>query len=383
MLFRSFAHWLLIIFGSVVLVVCLLVAAELNLLGPTAHAWVASAADEASRIYGIYGREIDFAAKVIGATGTAVGAAWTVYKGWHYAESNLPRRIEDAAFRRKQATVDGRPATIAALAAPLIDLPERSEAYPLLRWWRWIHDPAKWAVASGHDRVDSQSKDLKILTAGRVNCRAALVSSHLELGAAMSFQHCGIEALEVFRKAVRLDRSDADALELAGRQAFALKRMSVAQGYFSALADVCVHDSKVERRLRAMRFQAEALKSGTPAEQVQARNLLKAVIAILTQPNALDGVVRSRELCLAQGQLADVQTIRNTLHSARSAFSQASAWLNQLDQASGSAIRKWLKDIDARLTQAECDRDLDNESDEDGDGDGTVSDPPKPGDGAA
>jgi plasmid stability protein len=117
------------------------------------------------------------------------------------------------------------------------------------------------------------------------------------------------------------------------------------------------------------------MKNGTTSDQAEARNILRAAIALLTQPNDLQYAIKARELCLAQGQLADVQMNRNALHSARSALNQAFAHLRQLV---GEDIRGWLTDIDSRLMRAERDRDQDHEKDEERTDDGLTSKPPEP-----
>lgn len=365
MLFRSFAHWLLLIFGVVVLVILLVTAAAIGLLGQPADALVAWCAAQFDHLYLPNKEPIDMAIAYIGAVGTALGAAWTVHTGWHYAERNLPKRVAEAAIRWKEHTEKQRLASIEGLGHHAIAVPFDPAPGPLARWFGWIHDPTRWTLESEKERAKRYAEDFQMLTSGRVNCRATLITAHLEYGAHLSRRQRGAEALGEFLKALRLNRTDPDALELAGRQAFALKQSGVAQRYFETLAEVCLNEAKIERRLRAMRFQAEVMKGGMPDEQVKARNILKAAIAVLTQPNALDTSTKAREFCLAYGQLADVQMVRNTLHSARSALNQAFTRLNQLDQTLRLDLGKWLNDIDQRLRQAERDRDRDHETNED------------------
>jgi tetratricopeptide (TPR) repeat protein len=384
MLFYGFAYRLIFLFGLIVLTVVLVLAAKFGWLGETLGGLVTQVLTPAQEFYLQNRNDIELTAKIVGAVGTALGAAWTVYVGWHYAERNLPKRIEDFNARWKDDVEAERPRTILALANGIsIAIEVDGKPSFLKRLMHFVHDPSRWELAKS-ERVLAQCKDdFKVLTTSRVRCRAQLVSAHLDAGARFSLSGKSADALDRFEQAVRINSSDMDALELAARQAFAHGQTVLAGKYLEKLAGAAATSGHVCRRSKAMRFHAEVLKGGGERDRMRARDTLKAAIAILRAPDVRDEKAKELELCLVHGQLADVQSIRNTLHGARTALNQANAHHNQLHPASRREVKEWLDEIDRRLTQAERDRDKDDERNEDGDKDAPTSDTPHPADGAS
>ena len=121
-----------------------------------------------------------------------------------------------------------------------------------------------------------------------------------------------------------------------------------------------------------MRFQAEILKVGSGGEPMQARNALKRAIELLEDARAIDEATRAHELCLAQGQLADVQMLRNVLTGARTALARACAQCDRLDSESKSHMKSWLDGLDSRL------KELTQENDSEHDGDAADADDAAP-----
>jgi len=370
MLFSSFGHRVLLIFGFFLTATTAVVAAKIGWLGDRPHQLIEEAWEPLQDFYDAQRQVLNPAFWLIGFSGSLLAAIWTVHKGWHYAERNLPSRINNFNARWKAEIEEHRPQHIPALVDGIsIALPVDPLPNTLKRLILWFHDPSGWALARSRELASRYEDDLSVLTTSRVRCRAQLISAHLDVGARLSRARKSQEALDQFEKALRFNRSDMDALELAARQAHASNQPVNACRHLDALAEAAATSGNVLRRTRALRFKAEVLKGGLDAQRVEARNTLKSVVEILRAADVPDGNSKTLELCLTYGLLADVQTLRNTLSGARTALNQATARFNQLDRASNTQIYDWLEGIVSRLAQAEHDRDRDNEKDEGGQND--------------
>ena len=387
MLFRSFAHWVLISFGLFILLASgtalTLIAAKMQWLSEGTTLWIVWAQDSLAHLYRPNEVEIDWATKVMGAGATVLGAVWTIHKGWHYAERNLPKRIDDFNKRLEEASKLGRPASMAALAdGASIAMPVYAEPTWFERAFYVIFNP-RWQRAQNAQRgVDWQKNALSVFTSSRLRCRTVLVTALLEHGAELSRGRQGQQALDAFREALRLSRSDLDALELAGRQAFVLDQRADALEHFQTMEGVAARQVAVVRQARAMRFQAEILKVGSGGEPMQARNALKRAIELLEDARAIDEATRVHELCLAHGQLADVQMLRNVLTGARTALTRACAQCDRLDSKSKSHMKSWLDDLDRRINELVQENDSENDADPADADDAASSQTPQPYDGA-
>jgi tetratricopeptide (TPR) repeat protein len=375
MLFRSFGYWLLIIFSAFVLLVSVFVSSKMGLLGEPARTWAIWVLSEFYTLYLPNKDEIEFAVKAIGAMGTALGAAWTIHKGWHYAEIRLPARLAEFNERWKLKLEQDLPTRIPALA-DVISIAFEPVPVPsfLMRLVSWIHDPRQWALARGREIVTNSREDLKLLTASRIRCQAELVLAHLDVAAHLSRAGKSDDALNEFKEALKVSSTDVHALELTARQAFALGQSGLARQHLQKLAKLSERSGDVLRRARAMRFEAEILKGGGHGEPEQARDTLKAVIEILRDTSVKNDKGKSIELCLAYGQLADVQRLRSVLFAARNALDLAHEHCERLDHGSQNRTTQWLDDIDKRLKIAEQGRDRENETSDDA----PPSESPKP-----
>lgn len=358
MLFNSFAHRLLLTFGFVVLVVVAVFAAKIGLLGDlmqTRVAWMLS------QLHGFYDEnrsDLDFAAKLIGAVGTALGAAWTVHKGWHYAERSLPERLNDLNARWRDESIERRPRDIPALAQVFsIAAPAAAEPGPLMRMVLWFHDTARKALIASESELEDHKSEFCVLTSSRVRCRAEVITSHLVVGSHLARSNRSQEALDTYEKSLRFNRADLDALELSAKQAFALNFRERACRHLEALADAAARAGKPIRRARAMRFLAEVLKGGKESERELARETLVAILDALDDINVRSSDEKELELGLANVQLADVQITRGKLRAARTALTAAKVHLANAGSLAGQDARNQLKAATDRLGQADKDKD--------------------------
>lgn len=383
MLFRSFAHWLLVIFSLTVLATLAIVAGELGLLGETVRSFIDGAWLAFRQFYDPRSFIFDPAIKWIGFVGTALGAGWTVHKGWHYAEQNLPTRLNEYNARLQQLLEKQRPLDTLPLAHAISMTPDPpvGEGH-FHRFLRRFYDPDEGAVVQAQGERDEFRNHYNVLTSTSLRCRTQLITAHLALGSQLKKARREADALNAFEDALRIDRNEKNALELAAKQAFALNRRAEAKRHLNALRTAAERGRDPVRRARAMRFLAELLKGGESDKQVEARNTLTTSIAALYETD-IDADDLNRELALAYGHLADVQMVRNKLFAARTALNRSMPYAGRIPPPFGNEVSEWLATIENRLTQSENDRARDKEEGEDTDSDKLPSDPPEPANGAA
>lgn len=358
MLFASFAHRLLLVFGLFVIAAVAVLAAKIGWLGELPKAWVVWALLPLQEFYAENKDDLDFAAKVVGVLGTMLGAAWTVHKGWHYAERNLPDRLNDFNARWKEDVITVRPevapslAQVASVVQPFFEQP---------RWLRrltlWVHDPAQKQLIKREEAVAKCKAEFDVLTSSKVRCRTELITACLALGSQIVrvSPDRGQQALDAFKKALSFNSTDLDALELAAKQAFALNLRQQACRYLNDLAEAAEGRNPI-RQARALRFHAEILHGGQRADRELAREKLLAAISSLTGADARDFEVRETELALANEQLAAIQITRERFYAARTALAAAKRHFGNLSTQAAREGMGRVQDLERRLAQAEKDK---------------------------
>ena len=361
MLFSSFAHRLLLTFGLVVLAALAVFAAKVGLLGAHAQAWVAWILSNLYQFYGENQGDLDFAAKAIGAVGTAVGAAWTVHKGWHYAERNLPARLDELNARWKDAVIRSRIDVVPALSQ-IVSIAPPIAVRPRLLWrlFSWLVDTDQEELLRCSQKLDKHEAELRVLTSSRDRCRAEVMTGYLELGARLA--RCapdnGQGALNVFKKPLEFYSKDIDALDLSARQAFSLGFDQPAFKYLSKLAVAAAEANEQIRHFRALRFQAEILHGrDNQASWANARAKLAGIIASLTGADGLEPGARNCELALAHELLAHVQITREKFTAARTELNAARELFQVAPKPCGPEGLKRLDTLSKRLDEAERDKD--------------------------
>lgn len=362
MLFRSFAHWLLVIFSLTLLAILAVGAGELGLLGEAFRGVIDQAWQLFQDFYEPRSFVLDPAVKVIGFAGTVLGAVWTVHKGWHYAEQNLPKRLKEYnEQRRGQTIVDRR--GIPALARVVSIAPQTfPELSPLLKLVHWIYDPDRRALDLYEKDLELRTKEFEVLSNTRVRLRAEVITAHLARGAQLArvSPDRGNDALDTFKKAISFNRSDLDALELAAKQYFALNNRKNSRDHLSALANAAEKAGDSVRQARAFRFHAETLEVAQRADRELARGLLAEAISLLQAANVRDVGARDVELGLAHLQLAEVQIYRERFYAARAALNSARILVGGSELP---GVRGRLKEIESRLRKTERDPENTEETD--------------------
>lgn len=99
--------------------------------------------------------------------------------------------------------------------------------------------------------------------------------------------------------------------------------------------------------------------------------------------HALDEATRARELCLAYGQLADVQMLRNVLTSARTALTRAQEQCARLGNEGEPPMKSWLDGLGRRLNEITQENDSEYDGDDADANDVAASQSPQPPDSAS
>lgn len=356
MLLRSFAHWLLVAFSLIFLATAVIVAAELGFLGESMHSLIDALWHAFHELYEPQRSILDPAIKWIGFAGTALGAVWTVHKGWHYAEQNLPKRLKEYNERQRAHTLERRKTIPALVRVISIAPPPFVEPGPLGKLIRRIYDPERTKLDRYDQELSVCKSEFEVLNSTRVRRRAEVITAHLLKGSQLTHvaQSSGNDALDCFNKALSFNRSDLDALELAAKQSFALNLRSKAREHLTALAEAASNIANPIRHARALRFHAETLETAERADRELARGLLVEAISELNSADIRNADARDFELGLAYLQLAEVQILRERFFAARAALNAAR---RLLQGSSLSAVMKRLTDTDDRLKGEERDPD--------------------------
>lgn len=179
---------------------------------------------------------------------------------------------------------------------------------------------------------------------------------HLELGSRLASELIGRgnDALAAFEKALKFNRTDLDALELAARQSFALNLLPQARAHLITMAEAAAKSGNTIRYARALRFHAETLEVGQRQERELAREMLAGAISVLMGPDVREPQARDLELGLVHLQLASVQIIRERFTAARTAVTAAEGYLKR--SGSQQALSR-LELVEERLVKAEQERD--------------------------
>jgi hypothetical protein len=367
MLLSSFAHRLLVVFSLILFFTFIVVAGHFGMLGESFSASLMRHTGALRLFYADHKEFIDPALKWVGFWISLYGAIWTVHKSWHYAERNLPARLEELNARWKDQVVRGRVVRLPALnQIATIALPPLIQPGYFARLTLWFHDAEQKNLIAASQALDKHEAEFRVLQTCLDRCRAEITTAYLEIGSTLA--RCASDnphaAFNSFRKPLEFDGKDLDALELSARQAFAIGFERPALKYLSELAVAAAESSDQIRHYRALRFQAEILHGGdTQSSWADARARLTGVIAALTSADGIKPLARNCELALAHELLADVQITRERFTAADAALVRAKTLFSALPPPHGSEGLNRLKTLADRLSRAKADADNQSETD--------------------
>ncbi len=322
MLLRSFLQLVaLLLFCFVFLGIVALLSANFGYLGEDARVWVSWGVAQATE----HRSAIEKAFAFIGAIGTLTISAFGVYKTWHFAEINLPIRLEELTSQWHDAVIRGRTATVPELAfLTSISLPVQPRRSLLVRLASLIYDFDAVALERCSKRLVQFEKQLGVLDKSQQHCRAEIRTTQLERASIL--RRCSPksadEVLRLSKKPLETDPLDWDALELSARHAFSLGYDDEARKYLEQLASV-TRSADAVRHARAMRFHAETLISSTPASRKVESERLGAGLAALKAAFVFNPKAKKEELAWGYELLARLHISTRRYRMAREAIAEA------------------------------------------------------------
>jgi hypothetical protein len=369
MFFVSFAHRFLLLFGIIVLTVLTLLLADLGFLGLATQSWLHYYWDPAYAFYLQNKVDIDFAAKIVGASGTAFAGMLAVYKSWYYAEHNLPCRLQHFLEKDLAEFLTHRPPLLEALRDPV--LPRNflepafhsSKVHELLRSLSigGPHTTARKLVLT----LDDLHAQIGVLRNKSENVRAQIVTAHLLRGQFFAAQAARSEkadekaqlnksASDEFRKAVNEDDKDLMALEFAARQCVLIQDGRALE-MLKKWTQVAEQSGNKICHSRALRLHAELLeKQALPESWNEARALVVSLINDVLAP-LVPSTEKYVELAQAYKLLAEVQLKREKFFSASNALNHAETLFQQVGGEIAKEGQASIDDCRCRIGKARQD----------------------------
>ena len=330
MFLRSFLQLVaLLLFALVFLLIVLIAGAHSGYLGHDAHRWVEWCWTEIVDHQSLIQKGL----AAVGALATLIVSALGVYKTWHFADINLPARLEALCERWRKGTIRNRPSLVPelGLTGSIFSMPEPSRSW-LSRMLLLVYDSDQAALLRCSRKVDKFEAELKAVGKSLEHCKALVSTSYLEMGSLLrrSDPQNGQAVLNLFKKPLERDNKDWDALELAGRQALAVGLRAQARRYLTQL--VAATDSRHPlRHARALRFHAEVLRGGDRSDAVTAQENLERAIIALENSDAREPRARLEELGMAHEMLAKVQIALRHFRFARENITQAVGYVGETE----------------------------------------------------
>lgn len=298
------AHRILVLLCLLLVLGVLLYAAWEGWLGGEARERARSIIDPVFALLPNY-EVLDRLARVLGATGTALTAAFGVYKGIYYADRNLPERLKQVLARTDERLRKDRQPLLAAIndRSPgpsthrsVFYVGPLNVALSSLRYPNFENADKELAEALRclKDRSEAAERHTKNLVEQMLAAhilRGAIASARAEYKVSSGDTADGDReaAEEHFTKAILLGSADLDALELRGRQRDLRKNYGGALEDFEALAVAALQSGVNLRAARGYRLQGE-LKERTATTKtaiIGARKPLGEGIALLNAKGSL------------------------------------------------------------------------------------------------
>jgi hypothetical protein len=365
---KSFAHILLLAFGLTILGAVLVACVATGFLGDAWQNKLLSILRSSSTFYANHKDTIDLSFKTIGLLGSGIAGVFALHKGWFYAEQNLPKRLEEYLKRTNARSITTRKILIPSLAevTALTDLPSVFIPPPRFEQLFAIAglDPRGRKIKEIEAQIEPLSQQIAILEDKQRSCRTqkgtALFVQGLELARSatvlgsnsLDSRQRNRQAYDAIKAAVELDSSDLDALELAVKQAFALRMEPDALKFSKQLENKSETVGDEIRRGRALRFQAEILCAKSDLRSWnEARPKAAAAVAILQGIDGTDDL-QKHELGRALEALVAIQLLREKLMSAQTELDRAKALYDSVAEPWKSQGLARVTDLKKRLDEA-------------------------------
>jgi hypothetical protein len=288
---RYIAHWLFLAVGIVLLLTAGVVALPLLVAhGLLSGEWQHRIHDalEFVRQLGPTDAQIKFVLWLGGIAGSIAGAAITLLVSWHFAEMNLPQRLEDLAKSNSREHLRVQPKLIAVAQRGVGSIPNDIETsrVTLLRKWmsRWNEKEQVRILAASSKQL---AKEASALAAATHEVQQRQITSHLIRGYQYASEGEDEKAFEEFELATTIRRDNVLSRDIAAGWARRLNKQRREMEILEELQNVAREARLDLEHARALRRQAELLdkrKDQTGWKEARdrlkvARNLLQPLVA--------------------------------------------------------------------------------------------------------
>jgi len=363
-------------FGIVIIVIGTVLAIDIGLVD-----WLFGTGDNARTILhdvigfldrhlGVNKTKIELALKIIGLAATITFGALGLLRAFLLGYANIPLRLEHYANRIRASHIDGRLALLAPYTARTLRGDQTPPESPGV-WERALrlfgfdaHSRAVRRILRTRDGLDG---DLRVLNAALRLRRSERVTAHLieglrtadearRLPDGADQQSRNMAALAEFERAVALDDTDLDALELAARQA-RIVNFNAVVARLERLEAQAQEQHRPTRRARALRFHAEFIADTDMrrAALLDARRKLETALRCFQpQQSAIDRRVEPEtdfESALVNEELARMHMRRGTLTLAPPYLDDADALYERIPAPEGPAGRSRIQALREELAR--------------------------------
>jgi len=272
---KSFAWLLFLIVGLVLLLASALVAlafvASQGWLPPEWQ-WVKDLLDQAERRLG---PSVRFLAWLGGIAASLAGAAFTLLASWHFAEMNLPQRIEDLKKAHTRGHLLVQP-DILALArnglGPVRADIEKSRLMLLRKWLSWGEKERARVLAASANQL---AREASALSAAAQEAQQQQITAHLIRGYQHASQGEDDKAFEEFEAATKVRDDNIVSRDVAAGWARRINQHKRELELLQEMQQVANNMRSEIDLARALRRRAELLnKNENDLDRIEARNRL-------------------------------------------------------------------------------------------------------------
>ena len=273
------------------IVACIVFAVAMGWLGGTiASKWVSDKVEGCINFYRYHYEALKFAAQLFGLASAALTTTYGLLSTWHYAEWNLPDRLQDLIAEYKSRSVELRPQLLHAAAEAPDDakfLSGDQRTTTLARFARLIRgsslsSEARWLIKSSNDLA----RDEKALSSAAAEVRYRLVTAHLARARYSVARQDDVSAKAAFADARRVDPIDCEVLSCGAACARRLRESDHEVELLNALKGASAAAGQTVLFAQSLRREAEILfrRAGRDALN-EARNLLAQAAEQLGSPS--------------------------------------------------------------------------------------------------
>jgi tetratricopeptide (TPR) repeat protein len=357
MVANKFAFRAFMLLGIASSLVVALFLAYVGMLGTTAQAFLREAWAPVEKFYRLNQQASDVALTALGVIVYAASAAFAMVKTWHYAELQLPSRVEEFIHDQIERFRQHRPALVGVLRA---GAEPQAFLEPTFRTQRF--NSVLQALGLADQKVAAQQlatsahllgQNLAIVEARRAQLLAEKATVHLLRGlhwANVAFdmetgspqqRETNEKALVEFNEALELQPDDIEALEAVASQCLVLGRDQDALALLGKLREAAEKLGVVCAQARALRLEASVrFKQDSSQEWIRARILAEIVIGLL-RTDLGDGQHFNARIELAEAHLlhGEVQMKREKFSAARTSLLAASGEAHRVPEHYKSGLQ--------------------------------------------